>query len=110
MPDTYNDACAHPENIQIPNMQLVRRYSRVSKPPTRLMDYVMLTDAGEPSCYKETVSVSDHAKWEHAMKSELDSIHNNDTWDLVPLPKDRKALPCKWVYKYKYMVDSATPK
>ena len=37
-------------------------------------------------------------------------IHKNGTWDLVPLPKGRKALPCKWVYKYKYTSDSALPK
>ena len=47
----------------------------------------MLTDADEPSCYREAILASDHAKWEHAMQSELDSIHKNGTWDLVPLPK-----------------------
>ena len=44
----------------------------------------------------------DHAKWELAMKSELSSIEKNGTWDLVPLPKDKKVLPCKWVYKRKF--------
>ena len=26
----------------------------------------------------------------------------NDTWDLVPLPKGRKLVRCKWVYKTNY--------
>ena len=26
----------------------------------------------------------------------------NDTWDLVPLPKRRKLVRCKWIYKTKY--------
>ena len=26
----------------------------------------------------------------------------NDTWDLVPLPKGRKLVRCKWVYRTKY--------
>ena len=36
------------------------------------------------------------------MKSKLASIEKNGTWDLVPLPKDKKVLPCKWVYKRKF--------
>ena len=38
----------------------------------------MLTDGGEPSCYKEAILANDHAKWERAMQSELDSIHKNE--------------------------------
>ena len=45
--------------------------------------------------------MDDKLKWEHAMQSEYDSIMANDTWDLVPLPKDKKVIPCKWVYKIK---------
>ncbi|MCO5599479.1 hypothetical protein L7F22_053583 [Adiantum nelumboides] len=44
---------------------------------------------------------NDKVQWEHAMKRELSSIAKNKTWELVPLPKGRKALPCKWVYKKK---------
>ena len=62
-------------------------------------DFVLVTDSGEPSCYEEAMLVGGHAKWELAMKSKLASIEKNATWDLVPLPKDKKALPCKWVYK-----------
>ena len=29
----------------------------------------------------------------------------NDTWDLVPLPKGRKLVRCKWVYRTKYASD-----
>jgi hypothetical protein len=31
----------------------------------------------------------------------------NDTWDLVPLPKGRKLVRCKWVYKTKYASDGS---
>ena len=35
------------------------------------------------------------------MKIEYNSINNNKTWDLVPLPKRAKVLKTKWVYKIK---------
>lgn len=35
------------------------------------------------------------------MKTELDSIHSNNTWTLVPLPPDKRAISSKWVYKIK---------
>ena len=44
------------------------------------------------------------------MESEMHSIRANKTWDLVDLPKNRRALPCKWVYRLKETSDSTTPK
>ena len=40
----------------------------------------------------------------------MNSIRANKTWDLVELPKNRHALPCKWVYRLKEMFDSTNPK
>jgi hypothetical protein len=31
----------------------------------------------------------------------------NDTWDLVSLPKGRKCIRCKWVYRTKYASDES---
>lgn len=73
------------------------------------MDFVLLTDGGESSCYKEAMLAKDKTQWELAMKNELSSIDKNNTWELVPLPKDKKALPCKWVYKVKHTSNDATP-
>jgi transposase InsO family protein len=39
--------------------------------------------------------------WKSAMQTEMDSIHQNHTWSLVPLPPDKKAISSKWVYKIK---------
>jgi ATP-binding cassette subfamily B (MDR/TAP) protein 1 len=40
------------------------------------------------------------------MGSEMNSIRVNGTWDLVELPRNRKALPCKWVFRLKQVSDS----
>ena len=44
------------------------------------------------------------------MESEMHSIRTNKTWDLVDLSKNRRALPCKWVYRLKETSESTTPK
>ena len=41
------------------------------------------------------------AEWKLAMEEEMASLYKNDTWDLVKLPTDRKAIGCKWVFKVK---------
>ena len=44
---------------------------------------------------------TDKVKWVFAMEKEMESFHTNEVWDLVELPKDRKAVGSKWVYKTK---------
>nr|CAD1818055.1 unnamed protein product [Ananas comosus var. bracteatus] len=60
------------------------------------------TDASEEPCtYTEAVSCNESTKWLLAMEEEMKSLHKNQTWDLVKLPKEKKAVRCKWVYKKK---------
>jgi len=35
------------------------------------------------------------------MLKEMNSIHKNETWKLSELPKEKKAISCKWVYAKK---------
>ncbi|KAH9659027.1 hypothetical protein KPL70_023708 [Citrus sinensis] len=35
------------------------------------------------------------------MNEEMQSLHKNETWELVTLPKEKKAIGCKWVYAKK---------
>jgi hypothetical protein len=63
--------------------------------------YLLLIDSGEPKCYEEEMQVDIKKKWEQGMKEEMDSLVNNQTWDLVQLPTGKRALQNKWVYKLK---------
>lgn len=35
------------------------------------------------------------------MNKEIDALRQNETWELVDLPKGKKAIGCKWVFKVK---------
>lgn len=35
------------------------------------------------------------------MHEEIEALHRNKTWELVELPKSRKTIGNKWVYKIK---------
>ena len=41
------------------------------------------------------------------MDEEHRSLMANDTWDLVPLPKGRKLVRSKWVYRTRYALDGS---
>lgn len=56
----------------------------------------------EPSSYNQAKQDS---KWLEAMDKELAALEANDTWDLVPLPYDKKAIGSKWVFKSKFNPD-----
>jgi hypothetical protein len=34
-----------------------------------------------------------------AMAEEMESLHKNQTWELVELPERKRAIGCKWVFK-----------
>ncbi|KAG8472490.1 hypothetical protein CXB51_034176 [Gossypium anomalum] len=55
----------------------------------------------EPSNYSEAISCEDSEKWMFAMQEEMKSLHKNRTWDLMKLPKGKKVVRCKWVFKKK---------
>ncbi|KAM2398102.1 hypothetical protein ACFXTH_034828 [Malus domestica] len=61
----------------------------------------MLTNYGEPETYEEARAHNDSDKWMKTMESKMDSLLKNDIYELVELPKGRKALKNKWVFKLK---------
>ena len=92
----------------------LRRSSRVKKPVQHLRydSYVArhcaymakIVQDVEPTCFDDAVG---DAKWEKAMDEEMAALDANETWDLVPLPKDKNVIGCKWVYKVKHNADGS---
>ena len=103
-----NEVPKAPENQeqqQVPETPaIVRRSTRLSRPPERFspsLYYLLMTDSGEPECFEEAMQVETRKKWEQGMDEEMDSLVRNQTWDLVKLPIEKRALQNKWVYRLK---------
>jgi hypothetical protein len=58
-----------------------------------------VSETRDPETFEEA---SGHPDWDTKMNEEYLYLMANDTWDLVPLPKGRKLVRCKWVYRTKY--------
>ncbi|KAE8677726.1 hypothetical protein F3Y22_tig00111503pilonHSYRG00056 [Hibiscus syriacus] len=52
----------------------------------------------EPECYKEAMESECKDQWIEVMKDEIQSMHEN-TFKLVKLPKDKRALKNRWIYR-----------
>jgi len=55
----------------------------------------------EPNTYDEAIKSENSKEWVKAMKEEMNSLYKNQTWELVPKPKDKSLVGCKWIYKVK---------
>ncbi|CAI7735783.1 unnamed protein product [Closterium sp. NIES-54] len=56
---------------------------------------------GEPATLKEALESSDAEEWKKAKESELKSIEENDTRELVELPEGCRTITSKWLFKIK---------
>ena len=59
---------------------------------------------------REPETLSEAAKdprWVDGMNEEMEALCKNETWDLVPLPPNKKAIGCRWIYKVKYNADGS---
>nr|GEW49645.1 retrovirus-related Pol polyprotein from transposon TNT 1-94 [Tanacetum cinerariifolium] len=98
------DEDVHPElPVPMPPFVPLRRSTRDHHPSTRYSanEYVLLTDGKEPECYLEAIEDEHKKEWFEAMQDKMNSLHENNTFELVKLPKGKRALKNKWVYKLK---------
>ncbi|GJR72454.1 ribonuclease H-like domain-containing protein [Tanacetum coccineum] len=58
-----------------------------------------LNKSAEPSTFYEAIK---DRNWIDAMSAEIAALNRNNTWTITTLPKGRKAIGSKWVYKIKY--------
>ncbi|KAJ9552070.1 hypothetical protein OSB04_016115 [Centaurea solstitialis] len=62
-------------------------------------------DLNEPTSYGEAVSGNESEQWQEAMKAEMQSMYDNQVWELTDLPQHCGAFGRKWVFKKKTDMD-----
>jgi hypothetical protein len=101
-----------PNDISMP----LRRSSRVSMPPEfygfhitvdgdELLSDRTLVNLDEPANYSEAMAGPEAAEWKGAMDSEIQSMYDNQVWNLVDPQPGRKTVGCKWIFKKKTDMD-----
>nr|GEW13705.1 hypothetical protein [Tanacetum cinerariifolium] len=73
-------------------------------------DFVSFMVENEHTSYREVVTSSESHQWKEAIKSEIDSILQNHTWELVDLPPVCKTLGYQWIFKKKMKADGTIEK
>ena len=72
-----------------------------------LVQHMALMVDMEPITFEDAISKE---VWRSAMEEELKSIENNDTWEMVNLPQNKKAIVVEWVFKTKLKPDGSIAK
>ena len=95
-----------------------RRYpDRERRKPKHLDDYAsynndvccLSVSRFIPQTYRQAVDSRDSSHWEEAMNEEMNSLRENDVFDLVPLPPGATAVGGRWVYTLKDSASSESP-
>ncbi|KAJ9539041.1 hypothetical protein OSB04_031774 [Centaurea solstitialis] len=88
--------------------QDLRRSTRIRQEPDRYLGFLVSQDDGdlnEPTSYGDAVSGSESEQWQEAMKAEMQSMYDNQVWELTDLPQHCRAVGRKWVFKKKTDMD-----
>ena len=69
-----------------------------------IIDYcykMCITRNDIPQTYGEAMASPQAKEWHSAMKDEINSLHDNDTWSIKTLPEGKSVVGGKWVYSVK---------
>jgi len=96
-PESTIDVIPEQDMQEAPDEPQLRRSTRPRQPSTKYYphEYVLVTDGGEPECFDEAMSHEKKSEWLKAMQEEMKSLHENHTFELVKLPKGKRALKNK---------------
>ena len=71
---------------------------------------MLLTDGGKPECYVDAMEDENKKEWVDAMQDEMKSLYENNTFELVKLSKEKRAMKNRWVYRVKQEEHTSQPR
>ncbi|CAM8920306.1 unnamed protein product [Rhodiola kirilowii] len=92
------------------NLDELRRSKRARISTLFGPEFLTFMVEAEPRKYNEAINSVKGLLWKKSIKSELDSILQNHTWELVDLPQGCKPLDSKWIFTKKMKVDGIIEK
>ena len=83
--------------------------AREKRAPDRFGEWVTMAseDIVEPTTVSEALHSPHSEQWREAMQQEIDSLQEHDVYELTELPRGRRAVGCKWVFKIKHNADGS---
>jgi hypothetical protein len=91
---------------EVEEQQIIATYrpKRTIRPPARccfedMASFALVISSGDPTTFQEVINSQEKSRWVGHMAEEMESLHKNQTWDLVELSERKRAIECKWVFK-----------
>ncbi|KAB2595479.1 DNA polymerase zeta catalytic subunit-like [Pyrus ussuriensis x Pyrus communis] len=108
---TRNDDDNHASTSRVQSQDLEPRKSKRAKIAKDFgPDFLTFVTEDEPQTYKAALESSEAPYWKEAIQSEIESIMQNNTWELVNLPPGNKPIGHKWIFKRKLRPDGTINK
>ena len=95
------------ETINDESEETLRRSKRARTSKSFGPDFLTYLLENEPQNFNEAMSSPEAPMWKEDVNSEIESIMQNHTWELVDLPLGSKPLGCKWIFKRKRKTDGS---
>ncbi len=100
----------HDENPEEDDEETLGRGKRQRTAKTFGDDFFVYLVDDTPTSISEAYASPEADYWKDAVRSEMDSIMANGTWEITDRPYGCKPLGCKWVFKKKLRPDGTIEK
>src|SRR3954471_4503661 len=100
----------HSESSKEDDNEIPKRSKRQRTAKSFGDDFIVYLVDDTPNSISEAYASPDADYWKEAVRSEMDSILTNGTWEVTDRPYGCKPVGCKWLFKKKLRPDGTIEK